>query len=164
MKCQNCGEKNANVSYTKIINGDRMELHLCSECASKMNIGININLDFDNMFSNIFDDFAHVDSMFIPEMIGFNSFGTDSILKRRFLPESIFSTDLSDVSTKDELDDVLNSIQKKYNKPKKQEKNKEKSEIEQLKDKLQEYIKNEEYEKAAVIRDKIKELEKKGGM
>lgn len=35
---------------------------------------------------------------------------------------------------------------------------KKQNEINQLKLKIQEYIKSEEYEKAAVLRDKIKEL------
>lgn len=38
---------------------------------------------------------------------------------------------------------------------------KKKTKIEELKEKLKEYIKNEEYEKAADVRDEIKKLEAK---
>ena len=35
MLCQNCNEKEATVQLTKIVNGEKTELHLCEECASK---------------------------------------------------------------------------------------------------------------------------------
>jgi len=35
MLCQNCNEKEATVQLTKIVNGEKTELHLCEDCASK---------------------------------------------------------------------------------------------------------------------------------
>ncbi|MDO5311271.1 MAG: UvrB/UvrC motif-containing protein [Clostridia bacterium] len=50
MKCQKCGKREATTHMTKIINGYKEEMHLCSECAaesaeyksmkSDMNVGI----------------------------------------------------------------------------------------------------------------------------
>ena len=34
MKCQKCGKKEATAHITKIVNGYKEEMHLCSECAS----------------------------------------------------------------------------------------------------------------------------------
>lgn len=61
--------------------------------------------------------------------------------------------------TRDGIDDMLNQIQKKHQKRKEKTENKQQTEIEQLKAKLQEYIQKEEYEKAATIRDLIKKKE-----
>ena len=33
MLCQNCGERNASVHLTKIINGEKNEVYLCEQCA-----------------------------------------------------------------------------------------------------------------------------------
>lgn len=178
MKCQKCGINNANVSYTRILNGEKTELHLCSECARKMNINVNINLGIEDMFSNFFDDFSKIRSLALPS---FSSFGDsfnglideniyDSI---PFFKNDFFFDHRMIEPQKDELDDILNGIQKKHknggteNLKKEEHKenkkgniSKKQDEINQLKAKLQEYIKLEEYEKAAVIRDKIKELEK----
>ena len=38
MLCQNCGNNEANVRYTQIVNGVKKEMNLCSECAEKMGI------------------------------------------------------------------------------------------------------------------------------
>ena len=64
----------------------------------------------------------------------------------------------------DELDGILEKNRQKRNAKKeveaKETKVKEVSEVDKLKAELNECIKNEEYEKAAVLRDKIKNLEK----
>lgn len=177
MKCQKCGVNNANVSYTRILNGEKTELHLCSECARKMNINVNINLGIEDMFSNFFDDFSRVRSMAMPSFLGLSD-GFEDIMENSVFNEIPFFKDdfffgpsrLIEASN-DDLDDTLKNIQKKHKdkkindiqkceKQKEFKVNKKQDEINQLKAKLQEYIKLEEYEKAAVIRDKIKELEK----
>ena len=35
MYCENCHERPANVHFTKIVNGKKMEMHLCEYCAQK---------------------------------------------------------------------------------------------------------------------------------
>lgn len=35
MICQNCGQRPASLHYTKIVNGAKTELHLCEECAKE---------------------------------------------------------------------------------------------------------------------------------
>lgn len=46
MLCQVCNKNNATVHYTKIINGEIEELHLCDECAMDNN-----EFEFDTSFS-----------------------------------------------------------------------------------------------------------------
>lgn len=46
MLCQDCGKNEATMQFTKIVNGDVTELYLCDECAIKYK-----EFDFDTSFS-----------------------------------------------------------------------------------------------------------------
>lgn len=50
MKCQKCGADNANTHIKTIINGEFKEYRLCSECAKKMG--------YTNVFGEMEDDFS----------------------------------------------------------------------------------------------------------
>lgn len=56
MKCQKCGANNANTHVKTIINGEFKEYDLCGECAEKMGY-TNVFSDFDNDFSNLLGSF-----------------------------------------------------------------------------------------------------------
>ncbi len=56
MKCQKCGANNANTHVKTIINGEFKEYDLCSECAHKMGY-TNVFADMDNEFSNLLGSF-----------------------------------------------------------------------------------------------------------
>ncbi len=56
MKCQKCGANNANTHVKTIINGEFKEYDLCSECAHKMGY-TNVFTDMDNEFSNLLGSF-----------------------------------------------------------------------------------------------------------
>ena len=43
MKCQICRERDANIVFTKIVNNDKMVLHICLECAKKKGLTIEIS-------------------------------------------------------------------------------------------------------------------------
>ena len=43
MLCENCGENEANVRYTQIVNGVKKEMHLCDKCSKELGIGIKDN-------------------------------------------------------------------------------------------------------------------------
>lgn len=162
MKCQNCGKNNANVRYTQVINGDKMELFLCDECANEMNIGTNFNFGINDVFSSFFDDFTGLKTITMPEIIKCKNCGLsyDEFAKTGMLGcEECYDTFSS------RLDGILNRlhgsnrnlINKNANRI---NENKEISELDKLKDELKVCIEKEEYEKAAVLRDKIKKLEK----
>lgn len=56
MKCQKCGANNANTHVKTIINGEFKEYDLCSECAKKMGY-TNVFDDMENEFSNFLGSF-----------------------------------------------------------------------------------------------------------
>lgn len=56
MKCQKCGANNANTHVKTIINGEFKEYDLCSECARKMGY-TNVFADMENEFSGFLGSF-----------------------------------------------------------------------------------------------------------
>ena len=59
MKCENCGKNEANVKYTQIINGEKKQLFLCSECSEKLgisNINFNMPIDFSSFLGDFFNE------------------------------------------------------------------------------------------------------------
>lgn len=140
MKCQNCGENNANVRYSQNINGRKIEVFLCENCAKDLNVFDNFSdmfdFSFNNMFSNILNSFNGLRILEIPRIAEpvFETGGMHREFYNRSNPE---------------LDDALKRITNK---------NKGLSKKEKLEKELQECIKKENYEKAAEIRDELKKL------
>ena len=53
MKCQNCGKNEINFHYSSNVNGNVSEAHLCSECASKMGYGFGRAIAVDSIFDSL---------------------------------------------------------------------------------------------------------------
>ena len=56
MKCQKCGADNANTHVKTIVNGEFKEFDLCADCAHKMGY-TNVFSDFENEFSGFLGSF-----------------------------------------------------------------------------------------------------------
>lgn len=68
MKCQNCGENEANFRYTQIINGVKKQMSLCDECAKKLGLD-DINFSMPISFSSFLGDIFNLnDDDFIPSI------------------------------------------------------------------------------------------------
>lgn len=172
MKCQNCGENEANIKYTQMINDEKSEMYLCEKCAQDMKIDMNfdMNFGFDNIFSSLFAGDMTVKPVELSDELYCDVCGTKyaDFAKTGLLGcencYRVFSKRLDSIikrlhGNNRHVEPEINSIPK-FRK-KKTEKSSVKNEIEQLKEKLEKCIKSEEYEEAAIIRDKIKVLEKK---
>jgi len=57
MKCQRCNKYEANTHITKIINGVKNELYLCPQCAQQSGEMTDFGLGFDKEFDNLFSGF-----------------------------------------------------------------------------------------------------------
>ena len=56
MKCDRCQEREATVMLTKIINGEKTEMHLCEKCANETEgLYFNSELSFQNLLSSLLD-------------------------------------------------------------------------------------------------------------
>lgn len=170
MICQNCNEKEAVVRLTKIINGQAAEVHLCQECAQKIQ-GFGMGF-YPGMVSNFLQALFGVNPGASPnqslpeeEQIKCEGCGmTISQIQRagkmgcskcyeKFEPqmESLLRRIHGGVSHVGKVPVRSGAALKN------------KLELEKLKQKLKECINKEEFEQAAVIRDKIRDLEDNTG-
>lgn len=167
MKCQRCGNNKANVVYKQIINGEKTELFLCDKCANDLNLGMNFTFDFNDVFGAFFEEPTFVKTLEkqkneICDVCGttYDDFARTGVLGCENCYK-VFANKLDNVLKR--LHGNNRHVGRKIEKAKvlKDVKVKSKSKIEKLKEKLQEHVKNEEYEKAAQVRDEIKKLEAK---
>ncbi|MFD3155583.1 UvrB/UvrC motif-containing protein [Haloimpatiens sp. FM7330] len=175
MVCEICKEKQATVHITRIINDEKEEMHLCEECAKKiqgLNMDIDLNGDFNinepftfqSILSGIMDYMHNSTANSIghyEEPVCKNCGTTYTEFKQKGLLGCSecyknFSTTMNSVikrvqSSSEHVGKIPITSGKNIMKRKT---------LLKLKEKLQKAIAIEEYEKAAEIRDKIREIEK----
>jgi protein arginine kinase activator len=198
MVCQQCHKKEANVHYTQIINGKKVEMYICSQCANERGTfsfspqlslgnllwgfpGFGNNTGFDkfqqpglphcSVCGMSFDDFRKNGKLGCGNCYSVFKDNLDPILRRLHgsvehigktpdkrtdvneLDDRIKIAD-SEFNMKDEVlkadADVSNVV---GNEPE------QKNKIDKLKTELSQAINCEHYEKAAELRDRIRELE-----
>nr|MBU1328505.1 UvrB/UvrC motif-containing protein [Candidatus Omnitrophota bacterium] len=163
MVCNICGKSQATVHLTEIIDEQITELHLCEECAQKKGAQMESHFGLSDLLAGLADLGTQ-----------FNKTKTEPKLK---CPKcGLTYEDFKKVGRlgcgecynvfKEALVPLLKRIHgstQHYGKsPKKIAKIvKSKNELDVLKEKLQKAIQKEDFEEAAKLRDKIKELEKK---
>lgn len=177
MLCQNCNKNEATVKYTEIINGEKTEVMLCEKCSKELGIGhmnFNMPIDFSSFFGDFLEDYE--DSSFMPLLT------TNKQLKcnncnmtfEDFMEQGKFGCEECYDTFSSKIDSILKRIQgsNRYSGKKlvnngeskiefKEKPEKKETEKEKLQRQLKEAIEKENYEEAAKIRDKIKELENK---
>lgn len=159
MKCSNCGKNTANITYKQNINGEVTNLNLCESCAHKLGVFNS----FEDIFSPMILDLDYI----LPEEIKCKNCGYTF---SKYKSTGLFGCESCYDTFKSEIDNILLKIQgKNRHIGKKIKDNKEikeivtpKNELDNLKEQLQTLIKEENFEEAAVIRDKIKNIEKGG--
>lgn len=162
MLCQECGKNSATMHFTKIVNGDITELHLCDECAKK-----HKEFDFDTTFS--FHKFLTglIDNIqgepFKEENIDIKC-DVCGMSYSSFKQSGKFGCSHCYESFKSKLIPLLKEVHGHDTHIGKIPKRAGgaigiKKEIGKLKSQLDILIKNEEFEKAAEVRDKIKSLQ-----
>ena len=171
MKCQNCKKEEAVIKYYENVNGEKSEVMLCNSCAESLNL-----IDFPDMLSYFFSNY--------PKELLVNEYTKKVCDKCLFTFDDYLKTGLFGCSScyrafNDRIDILLNRInEKKRNvaienrlkgkilkkvytnvKDKKQDTDiSDIIDINKLKNLLILSIKEEKYEDAAKIRDRIKYL------
>lgn len=163
MLCQNCKKNEATTHIKRVINGETTQAHLCADCAK--------SLGYDSMFSD-FDfgfNFSNMLSSF------FNDSALSAIGAHNLRCEKCGSS-FNDIVRSGKIgcadcyetfyDKLLPSIQRIHGRSTHEGKVPNGSaeivklnEIDELKQKLNKAVEEQNYEKAAELRDKIKELE-----
>ena len=179
MLCQNCGENEANIRYTQIINGVKKEIALCSNCAKKLGMeNLEMPISFNSFLGDFFNDYAETE--FLP-MLQTNELKckTCGMTYNDFIDTGMFGcSDCYEVFS-NPIDSLLKNLhgtakhigrgpngkaekikveEIKKEDSKKQDENQNKKE--KLEKELEKAIKEERYEDAAKIRDEIKEMNK----
>ena len=177
MLCSNCGKNEANVRYTRIINGEKTEFALCEECAKKVgldDIDFSMPINFTNFLSDFFEDDAILPSF---AKVGLEKCPKCSLTYNEFVNNGKFGCGECYNAFSDRLDAILKNlhgsykhtgrapknivkeidIQKQETQTKKVDEKQEK--IGKLNKDLQKAIKEERYEDAAKIRDEIKKIQ-----
>ena len=167
MRCQHCNQNEATTFIKKNINGHKEEMHLCSECAKKMG--------YTNVFGDMEDEFSNFLGSFFGNVLPARTQATRC--------EFCGST-YSDIAKSGHVgcancynvfaDELFPSIRRihgntthcgknsrlaeKAKNSKPAEETKE-DKIKRLKAELDKAVKEQNFEHAAELRDKIKELE-----
>lgn len=160
MLCQSCEKRQATTHIKTILNGELKEYNLCPECAGKLGYGSffgDFGFDLDKLFGSFMD-----------------SLGTAKNTKRCQCCGSSFE----DIAKSGKVgcancydtfyEELLPSVQRIHGRTSHTGKLahsagtevKIRNEIAKLKSQLEQAIKSQEFEKAAELRDQIKELEK----
>lgn len=170
MLCQECKKNQATVHFTKIVNNKKTEIHLCQECAKKsgeFDINMDPGFSFQNFLAGLMDAGKQFDSGQTYHTTDKTGYQCDqcNLTYNQFAQVGRFGCSNCYNVFSENLEPLLKKIHgsaKHAGKvPKRTGGNlRIKREIEELKKKLQECVEKEEYERAAELRDKIKQKEK----
>ena len=164
MVCNVCGKNQATVHLTEIIDDQITELHICEECAQKKGAQMESHFGLSDLLAGL----ADMGSQFNNK--------TKTEIKLKCPKCGLTYEDFKKVGRlgcgecytafKETLVPLLKRIhgstQHFGKSPMKVAKTvKAKNELQELKEKLQKAIQKEEFEEAAKLRDKVRELEKK---
>ncbi|WP_317348435.1 UvrB/UvrC motif-containing protein [Pusillibacter faecalis] len=153
MKCENCGKNEVTFVYQSNINGHVEEKHLCSECAEKLGYTQRINAHSQRMMQNFFGRGSLFGSSF------FNDFFSPSLMGRMLDdPFDDFFADMPALSaaparqqeTKKEEDLVEKEEQSRFSYLR---------QLNALKVEMKKAVHQENFERAAELRDQIHKLE-----
>lgn len=153
MKCENCGKNIANVHYRANYNGNVTEKHLCSECAEKM--GYDRDIFGGDMFSDFMGSFLGRDFF-----TGFGRLGGFGMMP--FMIPTMMLPRL-EIRYGEEDEETAKEAKTEEKAPETAETDPELSrrrELNELRSKLEAAVKEERFEDAIELRDKIRELEK----
>ncbi len=170
MYCQECGKRPAAIHFTKIINGDKTEFHFCESCARDKGEG-------GSGVSNGFSVHSFLSGLLDYEKLGGHSSvhsGTEQSARcnecgltyTQFSKIGRFGCSSCYKQFAERLDPLLKRVHGNISHSGKIPKRSGgriqcKREIEQLRKEMHTHIEHEEFEEAAQLRDRIRELERK---
>ncbi len=139
MKCERCG-KEANFYYRSNINGKITTMNLCSECADKSGAHMGM-MDMNSVFDDMFNDMYSMFGGMLNPWRGF------SMPRPRIhiMLEPAEEEKKTEVKTDQQIDPEMSK----------------RRELNALREQMTLAVQNEEFEKAAELRDKIRELDNK---
>lgn len=164
LKCQRCNSNEASIHLTKIVNGEKNEVYLCEECAretGQLSFAGNNPFAFQNLLKGLIN----------PDISQYEEYQEEykcdncGLTYHNFSKNGLFGCSECYNAFINKLDPILSRIHGNNRHNGKVPKRRGgtlriKREIVNLRQKMQEAINEENFEKAAVIRDEIRNLEK----
>lgn len=159
MLCDNCKERQATIHITKIINGKKQEQHLCEQCTNLDKVAKGA-FDYTGFISDVANDGRKTTGVANPEQLScsrcgmtydfFRKHGKFGCEKCYEAFEPMISPMIRRMHGKDlHVGKVIQNSEVQFQRNR---------EIENLQTKLDAAVEKEEYEMAAIYRDKIKAL------
>lgn len=162
MLCQSCNKNKATIHFTKIVNGDVEEKHLCDTCAKANN---DFDFEFPFPLHKLFTGLLEISEQNEIEQPNFKNINCPrcGLDYRKFKETGKFGCAKCYEVFSDDIEILLKNIHghsKHIGKipAKSEERILKQREIENLKKELKDNIKVENFEKAAIIRDEIKKI------
>lgn len=150
MKCENCGKNEVNFVYQSNINGHVEEKHLCSACAEKLGYMQAVATQSRKMMRGFFDG-GLLDDFFSPR---------SGLLGGSFFGENLFDDFFQQMPA---LGTAVEEVQEPQEKPLVEEKERSRfarmRQLNALRLEQKAAVLREDFEKAAQIRDQIREME-----
>lgn len=161
MMCENCNKRPASIHITKIINGEKRKINLCEQCAALQDI-FNNALNFKSIITSLMDLENTIPQV---DHLNNNVLRCDNcgMAYDRFKKYGKFGCE----KCYETFEPMISPIIKRMHGKEKHtgkiikrggENIRKKRKLQELYDKLVNAIEKEQYEKAAVFRDQIKEL------
>ncbi len=160
MLCDECGKREATFHYSEIINGVTTELHLCEECAKKRGFTLPAAFSLADLLGGL------VEPEQMPLLETELSCKNCGFTYSNFKKIGLLGCSQCYSSFHKMLEPLLKKIHGaskhvgKFPGRRKKEKREKSSDIQLLREKLKDAVAREEFEEAAKLRDKIKEIEK----
>jgi len=172
MICDICHKREATIHITEIVNGEAKELHVCQKCAETESIKMQQSFGIADLLSGLVDFPSLIEEeepllrcptcgMSYTDFRKLGRLGCSDcyIAFRKVLLPLLKNIHGSTHHIGKEPEKIIPAV--KEEKGRRGKVLTKKNRIEMLKQKLQKAIEAEEYEEAAVLRDRIRELEKK---
>ena len=180
MICQRCGKNNAEIYYKQTINGKSEEYALCSHCAEELKKEGKLDMKIPSLFDDFGFGFGSKGIYGLEEMFGIpatNVITTRNEKKKCTLCSSTFDELVKSGRVgcaecyKVFADELKNSIESVHGKAvyvgrngertvKESVEMSEEDNVNKMKKELEKAIADQEFEKAAELRDKIREAER----
>ena len=158
MKCQNCGKNEVNFHYSSNVNGCVTETNLCSECAEGAGYDMNALLNKGGMFSELFSVFGG-GGLLPAAMPGLAMISPSTafprIMRIRMGPAEMYAPQMFSTAQIPACGCGCQSPPASTGDVKTDEAMTKRRELNMQ---MRKAVENEDFEKAAELRDKIKEL------
>lgn len=167
MMCQKCNDNEATVHLTKIINGEKNEIYLCEDCAKETGqIPFAANNPF--AFQNLLKGILNTGVSSYEQVQESEKCDKCGISYHHFSSNGLFGCSHCYQAFTEKLDSIFKRVHGSTRHNGKVPKRRGgdlrlKKEIKELREEMQEAVQEEQFEKAAEIRDTIKEIKEQIG-